>query len=52
MARIFNFSAGPSTLPLEVLQEAADKFVDYGDADEYKRRLDELRRELEQNEKS
>ena len=29
MARIYNFSAGPSTLPLEVLEEAAGKFVDY-----------------------
>lgn len=29
MARIFNFSAGPSTLPLETLQEASDKLVDY-----------------------
>jgi len=29
MARIFNFSAGPSTLPVETLQEAADKLVDY-----------------------
>lgn len=29
MARIHNFSAGPSTLPLEVLEEAAGKFVDY-----------------------
>lgn len=29
MARIFNFSAGPSTLPLEVLEEAAEKLVDF-----------------------
>ena len=29
MARIYNFSAGPSTLPLEALQEAAEKLVDY-----------------------
>ncbi len=29
MARIYNFSAGPSTLPLEVLEEAAGKFVNY-----------------------
>ena len=29
MARIFNFSAGPSTLPLPVLEEAAAEFVDY-----------------------
>ena len=32
MSRIFNFSAGPSTLPLETLQEAADKLVDYGNS--------------------
>lgn len=29
MARIFNFAAGPATLPLEVLQQAADRLVDY-----------------------
>jgi phosphoserine aminotransferase len=29
MSRIFNFSAGPSTLPLEVLQRARDEFVEY-----------------------
>lgn len=27
--RIFNFSAGPCTLPLEVLEEAQSEFVDY-----------------------
>ncbi len=29
MNRIFNFSAGPSTLPLEVLQEAQAEFLDH-----------------------
>ncbi len=29
MARIFNFAAGPSTLPVETLQEAAAKMVDF-----------------------
>jgi len=29
MARIYNFSAGPSILPLEALEEAAKKLVDY-----------------------
>ncbi len=29
MARIYNFSAGPSMLPLEVLKEAAKDLVDY-----------------------
>ncbi|MFC1591939.1 3-phosphoserine/phosphohydroxythreonine transaminase [Thermodesulfobacteriota bacterium] len=29
MERIFNFAAGPSTLPLEALQEASAKLVDY-----------------------
>lgn len=29
MARIFNFSAGPSTLPLPVLEKVRDEFVDY-----------------------
>ncbi len=29
MNRIYNFSAGPSTLPLEVLQEAQENLVDY-----------------------
>ncbi|GJL82140.1 MAG: phosphoserine aminotransferase [marine bacterium B5-7] len=27
--RVFNFSAGPSTLPLSVLKETRDEFVDY-----------------------
>ena len=30
MSRIYNFSAGPSILPLPVLEEAAAEFVDYG----------------------
>lgn len=29
MARVYNFSAGPSMLPLEVLQKAADSIFDY-----------------------
>ena len=29
MARIFNFAAGPSTLPVETLQEASGKLVDF-----------------------
>ena len=29
MKRIFNFSAGPCTLPLEALQQAQEQFVDY-----------------------
>jgi len=29
MARIFNFSAGPSTLPLPVLEQVRDEMVDY-----------------------
>ena len=29
MSRIYNFSAGPSTLPLETLEEAAARFVEY-----------------------
>jgi len=29
MARIFNFSAGPATLPVEVLQQAQKEFLDY-----------------------
>ena len=29
MARVFNFSAGPAVLPLEVLQEAQADLVDY-----------------------
>jgi len=32
MARIFNFAAGPSTLPVETLQEAAGKLVDFDNA--------------------
>ena len=29
MSRVYNFSAGPSMLPLEVLQEAANEMTDY-----------------------
>ncbi len=29
MSRIYNFSAGPAMLPVEVLQEAADEMLDY-----------------------
>ena len=29
MARVYNFSAGPSTLPEKVLQQAADEMMDY-----------------------
>ena len=29
MARVYNFSAGPSMLPVEVLKEAADEMLDY-----------------------
>ena len=29
MPRLYNFSAGPCTLPLEVLEEVRDQFVDY-----------------------
>lgn len=29
MNRVFNFSAGPATLPLEVLQEVHNEFLDY-----------------------
>ena len=31
MARVYNFSAGPSTLPLTVLERAAKELVEYGD---------------------
>ncbi|MFQ5967839.1 MAG: 3-phosphoserine/phosphohydroxythreonine transaminase [Acidimicrobiia bacterium] len=31
MSRVFNFSAGPCTLPLEVLEEAQREFVEYQD---------------------
>ena len=30
MARVYNFSAGPSMLPLEVLEECAKEMVEYG----------------------
>lgn len=30
MSRVYNFSAGPSMLPLEVLQEAANEMCEYG----------------------
>ena len=29
MTRIFNFSAGPATLPEEVLRQAADEMLDW-----------------------
>ena len=28
MGRVYNFSAGPAVLPVEVLQEAADEMLD------------------------
>ena len=31
MKRVYNFSAGPSMLPLEVLEKAQKEFVSYGD---------------------
>lgn len=31
MSRVYNFSAGPAVLPVEVLQEAADEMLDYRD---------------------
>ena len=30
MARVYNFSAGPSMLPEAVLRRAADEMLDYG----------------------
>ncbi len=32
MERVYNFSAGPSALPVEVLEKAAAEMVNYGDA--------------------
>ena len=32
MKRVYNFSAGPSMLPLEVLEKAQKEFVCYGDS--------------------
>ena len=32
MERVYNFSAGPSMLPLEVLQKAADEMICYRDS--------------------
>ena len=32
MNRVFNFSAGPSMLPLPVLEKAASELVCYGDS--------------------
>ena len=32
MSRVYNFSAGPATLPVEVLQKAADQMLEYGDS--------------------
>ena len=29
MARVFNFSAGPATLPEEVLKQAAEEMLDW-----------------------
>ena len=29
MTRVYNFSAGPAVLPVEVLQQAADEMLDY-----------------------
>ena len=32
MARVYNFSAGPSMLPEEVLKKAAAEMLDYDDS--------------------
>ncbi len=32
MERVFNFSAGPSMLPMQVLEKAAAEMVCYGDS--------------------
>lgn len=32
MERVYNFSAGPSALPVEVLEQAAEEMLSYGDA--------------------
>ena len=32
MNRVYNFSAGPATLPEKVLQQAADEMLCYGDS--------------------
>ena len=32
MKRVYNFSAGPSMLPVPVLQRAADEMLCYGDS--------------------
>ena len=32
MSRVYNFSAGPATLPEEVLKRAADELLEYGDS--------------------
>ncbi|MBQ3639138.1 MAG: aminotransferase class V-fold PLP-dependent enzyme, partial [Clostridia bacterium] len=32
MNRVYNFSAGPSMLPLPVLEKAASELVNYGEA--------------------
>ena len=29
MARVYNFSAGPAVLPIEVLKEAQEEMLDY-----------------------
>ena len=29
MARVYNFGAGPATLPLEVLERAREELLDY-----------------------
>ncbi len=37
MKRVYNFSAGPSMLPLPVLERAAREMVSYGEKSEAKR---------------
>ncbi len=32
MSRVYNFSAGPATLPLEVLKQAKEEMLDWGDS--------------------
>ena len=33
MARVYNFSAGPSMLPLEVLETAQKELIEYGETE-------------------
>ena len=51
MARVFNFSAGPAVLPLEVLQEVQTEMLDFAGVPEEERGLCDRCRKYDESHK-